>query len=257
MTDAEALPLPDEAPEPAPPVGSKLPFILRTWYGALALAFLAVGGFLIVGQLVPGIVVAVGLAVQGKLSQVPAEAEAQIIPYLPVIVFWGVGVAAGMVGLLALLKWLAPKPKASGRWRIPWVIGLTVACVLGTQAISWLMALAGLEAKEQDIITKGVLMGSIWFHLAIMVGAPLGEELIFRRLVFSSLDAGCGRGVAYFVSAFLFALIHFHFSLFVAYMWMAACFTLAYEKTGSYWGAFAVHAFNNSLVLLVMSLQAQ
>ncbi len=50
-------------------------------------------------------------------------------------------------------------------------------------------------------------------------------------------------------------MIHFHPPGFLLYIWMAICFTVAYEKTGSVRGAFTVHAINNGMAVAFMGQQ--
>ncbi len=94
--------------------------------------------------------------------------------------------------------------------------------------------------------------GGILFILAVALFGPIGEELVFRRVLFSALDSGAGRVAAYALPALIFAVVHFHPPAFLLYVWMGLCFAFAYAKSGSVLGGIFVHVVNNSWAVLLM-----
>ena len=93
-----------------------------------------------------------------------------------------------------------------------------------------------------DDPTVGLVFGFV-------VLAPIGEELLMRRIVFSTLAVSNGRLIAYIASGLIFALMHMNPTVIPGYIWMAACFAAAYELTGSVWSAVVVHAANNLIAV--------
>jgi membrane protease YdiL (CAAX protease family) len=238
--------------------------LLLTWYGASFLGLGSVFAYFVFGQIVPGIVAAVAITLEKGPGTPPEQIEAAMIPYLPGIVGFGAFVAVVMVALLHLGRVLPPNPtlpasawttgyaglgKASAGWRrMAWFVGLTVVCLLGQQAIAWVQAQLGVEAQEQEVLVQAATQSGPIFFFAVAIGAPVAEELVFRRILFAGL-ARLNRPVAWGVATVVFALVHFNFPALLLYVWMALCFTLAYERTGSVWGAIGVHAVNNGVAV--------
>jgi hypothetical protein len=88
--------------------------------------------------------------------------------------------------------------------------------------------------------------------LSACVIAPICEELLFRGTFYPLLSRGLGRGLAAFVSALFFALVHDTYTDIPSLTLLALCFTLAYEATGSLLVPIFMHMAFNSISLLVM-----
>lgn len=144
-----------------------------------------------------------------------------------------------------------PPPLASSRRTAAFVVGGAVLCFGGQQAITWLQLRAGLQWSEQELVTRN-LAGDGWllFALAILIGAPVGEELVFRCLGYGALRPWT-RPVAALLTAFLFALVHLNATATLLYVWIALCCTVVYEKTGRFAAPMIVHAANNGLAVAV------
>ncbi|MBV9008218.1 MAG: CPBP family intramembrane metalloprotease [Verrucomicrobia bacterium] len=88
--------------------------------------------------------------------------------------------------------------------------------------------------------------------LAVAV-APLAEEFIFRFFLYGVLRRYAGRLVALVISALLFAAVHAHLPSFAPLFVLGACFTLAYEWSGSLLVSMTMHSIFNSLTLLALA----
>jgi uncharacterized protein len=88
--------------------------------------------------------------------------------------------------------------------------------------------------------------------LAVAV-APLAEEFIFRFFLYGVLRHYVGRVIALVISAALFAAVHAHLPSLAPLFVLAACFTLAYEWSGSLLVSMTMHAMFNSLTLLALA----
>ena len=133
------------------------------------------------------------------------------------------------------------------------VLALTALTLGGQVLLSTLLSQAGGQPGEQQLLVQAAASGGALFYLSVALFAPLGEEIVFRRLMFGAVAHSSGRFAAYALTSLLFAVIHLNFASFPLYLYMAICYALAYELTGSVWGAVSVHALNNTVALFGIS----
>ena len=88
--------------------------------------------------------------------------------------------------------------------------------------------------------------------LAVAV-APFVEELVFRFFLYGVLKRYFGVGVALLINSVLFAAIHQHLPSFAPLLVLAACFTLAYEWSGSILISMTMHSLFNSINLVTLA----
>jgi CAAX protease family protein len=88
--------------------------------------------------------------------------------------------------------------------------------------------------------------------LAVAV-APAAEELVFRFFIYGVLRRYFGIVVGLFVNALLFAAVHQHLPSFAPLFVLGACFTLAYEWSGSILVPMTMHSIFNSLSLVFLA----
>jgi membrane protease YdiL (CAAX protease family) len=245
-----------EGPGLPPPLPVELPRrpFPDTVLGALVLGTGAILLWLVVAQLIPGWVVIFGVSASTNVVVTTQEqVKRLLVEHLPLILGLGALFSVGLIWGLKAMRWLpaAPTPRVDTfRAKAGWTLLTSVACILGSIGIGQVIDLLGVEVKEQDLIVDAAAAGGIWFALAGIVAAPVGEELGFRRLLFSTLDRGAGRLTAYILTALLFAAVHGNPTAFPLYVWIAVCIAFAYEFTGSVWAAMFVHAANNAVSLL-------
>lgn len=91
--------------------------------------------------------------------------------------------------------------------------------------------------------------------LVIAVIAGIGEELIFRGLIMRKLFLGTNNiHLAIWLSAFIFAVIHFQFYGILPRMMLGVIFGYLYYWTGNIWVPIFAHIFNNGLAVTAMYL---
>lgn len=239
------------APE-APPRGKPYPAFLQKRWGAAVAALVGFVVYLVLAQIVPSIIVVIAIAAEQGKDFDPLEIEKHIAPYVPHIVLLSTLASVAMVVALRYVGWLAPAP-AGGRGKLDFVLAIVFAiaiCLLGQPILTWLLMSVGIHGEEQSLILAAAESGGVFFILAITVLAPLGEELVFRRFLFSTLRQATPWFVSYGASALAFGLIHGNPAMLPLYLWIALCATLAYERTGTIWAAIAVHAANNTFAVL-------
>ncbi len=99
------------------------------------------------------------------------------------------------------------------RWRSkePSWPALALAIGLASALLGWMLPLVlqdHLAPPGQPVLESGALRAA---YLFVALGlAPLGEELLFRGALFSSLEARRGPRMAIVGSALAFALFHLH-----------------------------------------------
>jgi membrane protease YdiL (CAAX protease family) len=122
----------------------------------------------------------------------------------------------------------------------------------GAQAIEWALHHLGFPVSEQDAVEVAFKVLDRWSLLgAIGFCAPLGEELLFRRIGFAALVRGTNRPIAYGLTMLAFATVHLNPSAFVIYLWIGFVAAFAYDRTGRIEVSIAIHAMNNIVAVLV------
>ena len=143
------------------------------------------------------------------------------------------------------------KPDMSLRWGFLFTVGLAAVYLGGGTLLlylrpSWAAALAPRAA------IRG--MGLHWAVVAFCISAPIGEEVIYRGILYPSLRNRLGVWKAMLLSAAVFAVMHniLSVSLFLPVTQFAGGLILAYayEKSNSLLLPVVYHACGNSLLFL-------
>lgn len=119
----------------------------------------------------------------------------------------------------------------------------------------------GSQAGNQTVIESAFWKAPLFMAFNIVVFAPIVEELIFRGVLYQSFRTKKTYWPAVVISCFIFALLHVIQPLIATgdlkeliylfqYAFLAFFMIIAYEKTGSIWGAILVHFLNNALSLI-------
>lgn len=119
--------------------------------------------------------------------------------------------------------------------------------------------LKGMEDKLAETTKFFTNFTSFWqfllVFLVIAVIAGIGEELLFRGLIMRKLLLGTGNPhIAIWVSAFIFAVIHFQFYGILPRMMLGVLFGYFYLWTGNIRVPIFAHIFNNGLAVTIMYL---
>ena len=127
-------------------------------------------------------------------------------------------------------------------WQAVWFLVFLVALGVVLEPLLVLLPSAPVE---------GIGAGS-WSMLALVVLAPLFEELICRGLVLESLRARYGVFVAWFGSSLFFGVMHIQPQLAVNAFFVGLVLAFLYLRTDSLWVAVLLHAFNNAIAYLLL-----
>lgn len=150
------------------------------------------------------------------------------------------------------------------------VFALFVLLEVGVYVFERLSA-AGADASEKVLSSLGFGESSyndVAIVLGVAVMAPIGEEFVYRGLMFKSLRDSLARWlplhytfyIAAFVSAALFAASHGspdQATQLGMLFFMGVLFALSYEWTGSLFAPVLLHSLNNVYALLQGVLQHQ
>jgi membrane protease YdiL (CAAX protease family) len=174
----------------------------------------------------------------------------------------GALVASGAFGLLAIGgAALAGEPLAErlglgpGRLRgLPCALG--VVGLLGlSHALDGLLHATGLQADsailrfEETVAGRGPRELALSF-VALVLAAPLGEELLFRGLVQRGLAPALGGAPAAAAAALAFGVAHADFALGLAAVFLGVYLGLLALAADSIRVAIAAHALNNAAALI-------
>ncbi|OUM67969.1 hypothetical protein PIROE2DRAFT_58369 [Piromyces sp. E2] len=113
--------------------------------------------------------------------------------------------------------------------------------------------------KDLNDLSKSSIIGA-FLLLGIIV--PIGEELVFRKLIYGILSY-LSKILAYAVSSFLFAFYHFEFSFeklkeeitrFPLYLLAGIMFAYVYDATGCILSTMIAHILNNTKTVVLSVL---
>lgn len=164
---------------------------------------------------------------------------------------------AGVIAAVRALRptWLAHRPGPRPMSETPnfWTmaaLGLALAFLAGQGmsllAYEWIGS-PGFEQTQQLRREAGTTL----VLLLSLVGAPLGEEALFRGLIYPLLRRRVGIGVSVLVTALTFALLHGNIVQIAAAWPMAVLMTLVYERTRCLAATVAGHLVFNLAALSV------
>lgn len=102
--------------------------------------------------------------------------------------------------------------------------------------------------NESQTIQQRVLI----IVLAVAI-APMVEEFIFRFFLYGVIRRYLGRAVGLAANSLLFAAVHAHVPSAAPLFVLGACFTVAFEWSGSILVPMAMHALFNSLTLTALA----
>lgn len=96
--------------------------------------------------------------------------------------------------------------------------------------------------------------GLLAFALITVVVAPLGEELLFRGVLYPAIKRAGYPRVALWGTSILFAAIHFNLPIFLPLLLLALLLVWLYEQTDNLLAPLAAHALFNAANLVIFFL---
>lgn len=194
-------------------------------------------------------------------------------PLLPVILTFGISEGVAGIALLALLLvqdgllvlaalLLASLKRSPRRWhfgiratRLWPTVGLTVlafALMLGFE-LGYIELFQVDETNVEDL-GQGNLVAGFAVALAVIVVAPVAEEIFFRAFFYRALRTRLAVWSAALIDGLVFGALHFQGTDTAIILPVIAVFgvgqCLVYERTGSLFAVIAIHAAFNTVAML-------
>lgn len=128
-------------------------------------------------------------------------------------------------------------------WGVLAWIGSTAVLVI----VGWLLERIGSppEAGAAELAIE--IVNPALVVLAVVILAPIAEEVFFRGVVFNAWLREGGRRYAYIGSAALFAIIHVSLVSLIPIFLLGLALAWVYERTGSLLAPMAMHATVNGI----------
>ncbi|MFM9539977.1 CPBP family intramembrane glutamic endopeptidase [Streptomyces turgidiscabies] len=199
-----------------------------------------------------------------------------LVPFAAVAVYLGLGtVAVRLIGesiaatavldMLAVVlvgsvriqqpRWLAHAPAPRPGPKIPrsgcTVLGCAVLAFLAGQSLAlWIYVTAGSAGFDASNQTRHAA-GAVATLLLTLVAAPVGEEFLFRGLIYPLLRKRVSILVSTLVTAVVFGLVHGNAVQFASTLPLAVLLALVYEHTRALWPCVLLHLGFNLAAALV------
>lgn len=163
--------------------------------------------------------------------------------------------------ILGWLAWHHASPNAieqqPSSWlaTLLWGLGGTVIVILGQNIIlnlTWLLGQSMASANTSTLLAAGQKYP--FFFLAIIVGAPIMEEIVFRKVLFGFFTPVTGGIGAAVISSILFSFAHADGHL-ILYAFIGLFFCWLYRHTGRIQTSMIAHILMNSLAVLPLFLK--
>jgi len=218
----------------------------------------------------PGLLLSIGFilsyfALQGVCTAIIiAATQADLATPAPMSIISGL-MASAVVQLMLLWLYLRKDGRMEalglydfGRMPLHKATGLAISLVIAAMAFNFVYATyvipgVGMQddvAKMLAGIPPTPLNMAVMFF-AIMIAAPVVEELLFRGLLQNALAKYVPSWGAILLSSLLFALVHLQLYAIPALMSLSIAFGYLYHRTGSLRTNIILHMANNVFALVM------
>ena len=170
---------------------------------------------------------------------------------------------SGLVLLAAMLaRWNGADLATAFAWHRRAAAVLLVSMLAGlvyTPASSWFVQFLterfeALDLSHLELIAgflcEGPVPERLLFAVVVLLIAPVGEELVFRGFLWSALEQGSSRWIAWILTSLLFALYHGDPLHILAVLPLGLILGWLRMVSGSIWPSIAVHFGNNAMAVL-------
>ncbi len=109
----------------------------------------------------------------------------------------------------------------------------------------------GTQSAVEALRNLGRGPGMLVFIVITVVVAPLGEELLFRGVLYPAIKHAGYPRLAWWGTSAVFAAIHFNLPIFLPLLLLALVLVWLYEKTDNLLAPLAAHALFNATNLVI------
>jgi len=156
--------------------------------------------------------------------------------------------------LAALPSFPGPDPVRAVRTGLGWGVGAWIGASVASAVVVTLLEALGLEVAPQAAEQALGLVEPWVAVLAIVILAPIAEELFFRGVVFNAFLRERGPRMAYIGSAAMFALIHLSIVALLPIFLLGLALAWVYDRTGNLLAPIAMHAVVNGISVTIALL---
>jgi membrane protease YdiL (CAAX protease family) len=149
--------------------------------------------------------------------------------------------------LAALPSLLGRDPAGAIGAGLRWGLLAWLGATLASAGVVWLLDRVGIEAAPQAAEQAIAIVDPWVVVFAVVILAPIAEEIFFRGVVFNAWLREGGRRWAFIGSSALFALIHVSVVAVVPIFLLGLALAWIYQRTGSLLAPMAMHATVNGI----------
>ncbi|MCL4559473.1 MAG: CPBP family intramembrane metalloprotease [Chloroflexi bacterium] len=208
-----------------------------------------------------GLFIAAGLALRGVLKSPSLLASATIYA-LNISIFTGTVYVVGVRRGLLSWKTIGFAPPVWHWSYLALAVGITILFLPIRTILALVVQLlvSGnlqnlVDSARLEVIVPGGFTWGAFLVTLVMAGilAPIAEELFFRGAIYGWFRQRFGLWTAVLISSAIFAIGHADaLAVVVSSFVLGIVNALVYERYRSIWAPIAIHAFNNTLALLVV-----
>lgn len=130
---------------------------------------------------------------------------------------------------------------------VGWGLLAWLGAAVVSVAVAALLELAGLEVEPQ-VAEQAIAVVEPWLViLAVVILAPIAEEVFFRGVVFNAWLRERGRRWAFIGSSVMFAVIHASLVAVIPIFLLGLALAWIYQRTGNLLAPIAMHATFNAI----------
>jgi membrane protease YdiL (CAAX protease family) len=149
--------------------------------------------------------------------------------------------------LAGLPRFPGREPLKAAALGVAWGVAAWVVSTVLIGIVAVVLQQLGMEPEPQAAERAIEMLNPVLVVLAIVVFAPIAEEVFFRGVVFNAWLREGGRRFAFIGSAFLFAVIHVSLLSLLPIFALGLMLAWIYDRTGTLLAPIAMHATVNGI----------
>ncbi|MGA1793054.1 MAG: lysostaphin resistance A-like protein [Thermoplasmatota archaeon] len=228
----------------------------RTFGDTFFLMFLLLGSQISTGMNFAAFLFLGGASIPAGRAVGPAADPASFLPlYLLAVI------GTSVLVLLCMLRMVSPEIRPLQLFRGKRILQTTVimyAALVPLQLLiwsyGWVLGDAGFKASTNPFMSFDGPLEITAILTAVVVLAPLAEEVFFRGYLFGLLEDKLGDMPAITITAVLFAAVHFNPYTFLPILALGGLMGWARKRSGSIIPSLVLHSMNNLIALIVVIL---
>jgi membrane protease YdiL (CAAX protease family) len=149
--------------------------------------------------------------------------------------------------LAGLPRFPGREPLKAAALGVAWGVAAWVVSTVLIGIVAVVLQQLGMEPEPQAAERAIEMLNPVLVLLAIVVFAPIAEEVFFRGVVFNAWLREGGRRFAFIGSALLFAVIHVSLLSLIPIFALGLMLAWIYDRTGTLLAPIAMHATVNGI----------